>query len=151
MRWVQVDPVPTKIILNDLQKMNQHAYRGLFTKRNLTLSISNTALNPGSRTKVKDTAPSNSHLILANSPAIHRISLPRSVAKVSVELLAVECKAKLSRIVDKRGDVASLSVERAVGTQSRPPLFQRTSKSTSWMLGSFEKSKERSEASTPST
>jgi len=122
-----------------------------FAKGNLTLSISNTALNLGSRTTVKDTVPSYSRSILVNSPAIHRSSLPRSVTKVSVDGLTTECKAKLSPIVDKRGEVASLSVERAVGIQSKPPLAHRTSKSTSWMLGNFEKSKDRSEVSMPST
>jgi len=107
--WVHADPIPTSIILNDLQEMNQYRCRSLFTKQNLTLSISNTSLNPGSRTAVKATAPSNSRLTLANLPAIHQSLLPRSVTKVSVVLLAAECKARLGRIVDKRGDVASRS------------------------------------------
>ena len=53
-------------------------------------------------------------------------------------------------MADMRGDVAGLSVDRAVGSQGRLPAVQPTSKPTSWRIGSLEKSKDRSEASAPS-
>ena len=50
-------------------------------------------------------------------------------------------------IMDKRGEVAGLMVERAAETQSRPPPTQRTPKSTSWRFGNLEKLKDRLENS----
>ena len=58
---------------------------------------------------------------------------------------------KSSRTTDRRGEVVGLSVERAAAIQSRSPFFQPTLKFTSWRFGNSEKSKDRSEASRPST
>lgn len=52
-------------------------------------------------------------------------------------------------MVDKRGDVVGLSVERAMGIQDRPPSAEPTLKPkfASRRFGSLEKSKDRSNVS----
>lgn len=56
---------------------------------------------------------------------------------------------KSNRIMDKRGEVSSLSVERAVGNQARFPPVQRTKKVASSRFGNFAKSTELSGALRP--
>lgn len=53
--------------------------------------------------------------------------------------------------MDKRGEVAGLSVESAAGIQTRRPPIQQTAISTSWRFWDLEKSKDRSKASVSST
>jgi len=122
-------------------------------KRNLTLSVSNTTPTFQSGTTVKFTAPSNSRSIRATSSAVRRKSLPVSSIMVSMGRSTTDEPANSSRIADKRGDVAGLRVERALGIQGRPPLFQPSLKPkfTSWRFGNLEKSKDCSKVSQPST
>ena len=70
---------------------------------------------------------------------------------VSTGRLVVYAWAKLSRIANKRGEVADLRVERAEEIQSRPPPIQLTTSSTSWRFGDLEKSRDLSKVSLPST
>ena len=64
---------------------------------------------------------------------------------------AIDEQPNWSQIVDKRGEVAALRVEKATGIQSKLPLLQRTPNRTVWRFGKFEKSKDPSVASWPST
>jgi len=117
--------------------------QGIFTpqKRNPTLSVSNTAANPGLRSTVKFTAPPNSRSILANSSATHRSPLPASLSNLSMDWSVEECEMKLSWIADMRGGAVGLRVERAVGIQRISPPIQSTPKFTSRRVGNLEKSK----------
>ena len=60
-------------------------------------------------------------------------------------------QAKSSRIADKHGEVAGLSVERAIGIQSTPPRAKPdlNPNFTSWRFGNFEKSNDRSKSFPP--
>ena len=113
--------------------------------------MSDTASNTGSRNTVKFTAPSNSRSIRAISSATCRRLFPVISIALSTDRVAVDGREKSSRIVDKRGEVAGLRVERAIGIQSRLPPVQPTLKSTSSRFWSLEKSKDRSKASHPPT
>ena len=72
-------------------EMDQHAQEDSFvpTKRNLTLCVSDTASNPGSRGMVRPTVPLNSCSIRANSSAIRRGSSPEHSNRVSVGRLTM--------------------------------------------------------------
>ena len=106
--------------------------RRLFaSKRNLTLSASNTTRNDESQCTAKSTAPSNSPSILAISSATHRRSSLVSVIKASTDRVAIIGREKLSWITDNRGEVAGLIVERALGIQARLPSIQPTANATS--------------------
>ena len=72
-------------------EMDQHAQEDSFvrTKRNLTLCVSDTASNPGSRGMVSPTVPLNSCSIWANSSAIRRGLSPAHLNKVSVGRLTM--------------------------------------------------------------
>ena len=97
-------------------------------QQNLTLSVSNTFLNPGSRNTTKSTPSS---LIRAASSAILRRSSPASLIRVLVGRM----QKSRSRITDKRGEVAGPTVVNAVGIHGLPPLSQWTPKATSWRFG----------------
>ena len=97
------------------------------------------------------TAPLNSRSIRLTSSVARRRLFPVRLITVSTDRLAVYGQAKSSCIADRYGEVAGLRVERAAGIQSRsPPPLQLTPKCTSWRLGKWEKSKDRSKASRPS-
>ena len=119
-------------------------------KRNLTLSVAKTALNTESRTTVKFTTPSNSRSIRATSYSTRRRSSVAPSSKLKTDRLTRGEGAKSSRMVDRRREVAGLTVERAMGIQTRPPPVRPARKPsfTSWRFGSLEKSKDRSKAST---
>ena len=73
---------------------------------------------------MKFTAPSNSRSIRVISSAIRRRSSPMSLITVSTQLVDAQ---KISLIMDKRrGEVAGLRVERAMGIQGRlePPSLR---------------------------
>lgn len=116
------------------------------TKKNLTLSAFNTALNPESQSTVTFTAPWNSRLIRAISSMIRRRSSPMYSTAGSTDRLAEGERKKLSRRTDKHREEAGLRVERAAGIQGRPPSAQPTTKFTSWIFGNLEKSKDCSGA-----
>ena len=78
------------------------------------------------------------------------VTLPVSSIGGSKSCLLAGGSVKPSRMASKRGEVAGLRVERAVGIERRPPPLQRTPKRTSWRFGSLEKSKDRSKVSRPS-
>lgn len=114
------------------------------------MSAFNISLNPGSRITVTFTPPSNSRSIRASSSAVHRRSLPVSAIAASTDWLEKDGRKNLIWMVDKHGEVADLRVERAVGIQGKPPSTQPITKSTVWIFGNLEKSKDCSGAPKPS-
>ena len=111
------------------------------SRSRLTLSVPSTTVNVGSRDTV--TFISNSRSIRATSSAAHRRSF--SVASIAsrADWMPAGERVKLSWIADKRGEVAGLRLERAVGIQGSPPFTQPTPNSTSRRFGNLEKSKDR--------
>jgi len=135
-------------------KPSQQITRRRSLQRNvtlLTLTASNATLNHGSRNTSKLIASPNSRLIRVTSSATRRRSSPISPINVSGDRGPEGGPTKLSLTADKCGEVAGLSVERAIGIQCRLPWVQPTPKFTSWRFGSLEKLKDRSSlASRPS-
>ena len=122
--------------MNERKRINEiKQCRSLRSNETLRWAYQNTALNPST---VTFTTPSNSCWIRATSSTVCRRSLPISSIEGSVDQ-----EPKLSWRADKRGEVASLRVERATGIQSIPPTVQLTPKATSCRFGNCEKSKDR--------
>ena len=120
-------------------------------KQKHTLSVPSTTSNAESRDTVRFTAPSNSRSIRASSSAARRRSLPVSLINACADgLLPVGERKTSNRMADKCGEVVRLSVEKAIGIQSKPPSSQRTLNSTFWRFGKLEKSNDRPGASRPS-
>ena len=120
-------------------------------KWNLTLSVYRPNLNHGSRRVVIFTAPSNSRLIRETSSSTRRRSFAMTPVVFTRGGISKELATKLSLMAYKRGEVAGLSVERAIEIQGSPPPTQPIPKSTSWRFGNLEKSKDRWKASRAST
>lgn len=123
---------------------NEQDHEVSFTpqKRNLTLSLSRIGLNCGSGSVVIFTVPPNSSLIRATSSSTRRRSFPMTLIESPRDEMLEGLPTKLSRMADKCGEVAGLTVERAMGIQRRPPPSQPTPNFTSWRFGNLEKSKD---------